>query len=66
MYYINYTGMYNILISRAPLKTTVICMHLCTKKLRNMQSKYVLKIIKYAFLANKNHIIHKKNIFKFA
>jgi hypothetical protein len=29
-------------------------MHLCTKNLRNMQSKYALKIIKYAFLANKN------------
>jgi len=29
-------------------------MHLCTKKLRKMQTKYALKIIKYAFLVNKN------------
>jgi len=28
-------------------------MHLCTKKLENIQSKNALKIIKYAFLANK-------------
>jgi len=32
-------------------------MHLCTKKLPNMQSKYALKIIKYAFLAKKNNKI---------
>lgn len=47
----------------ALITITVICVHLCTKKLPNIQSKNVLKIIINAFLVYKNHKYAQKKVF---